>query len=330
MLLCRVAPGHRLLRLDPTYPLYRDDLWSAKDGLRRRKRTIPTADGRRINLVRYAMLVVDGAGRTRLRAKPAVSGWSTFAEYERFLAGVADGLVRNAAAPSRAVRYEPLVAVSSGYDSAVAAALAADAGCKEAVTFTRGRAYSSGRGGQPDSGAPVAEALGLRVTALRPSRVRSVPEDVMAEFAACGDSFDLQFGALESLLDGRLLFTGHPGVYWRLDVPPTDDMPALSPEGSGLTEFRLRTGWVHVPVPAIGAVRHADIYRISRSPEMRPWSVGGDYDRPIARRIAETRGVPREAFGQSKKRFVPGRAAGLPGPWTGGGTTGVPARTLPI
>ncbi len=33
---------------------------------------------------------------------------------------------------------------------------------------------------------------------------------------------------------------------------------------------------------------------------MNPWRVGGGYDKPIARRIAEERGVPRSLFGQTK------------------------------
>jgi hypothetical protein len=33
---------------------------------------------------------------------------------------------------------------------------------------------------------------------------------------------------------------------------------------------------------------------------MHPWRVGGRYDRPIARRIAEEGGIPRQAFGQRK------------------------------
>ena len=34
---------------------------------------------------------------------------------------------------------------------------------------------------------------------------------------------------------------------------------------------------------------------------MTPWSVGGGYDRPIPRRIAESAGVDRQAFGQRKR-----------------------------
>ena len=39
---------------------------------------------------------------------------------------------------------------------------------------------------------------------------------------------------------------------------------------------------------------------ITTSAEMRPWSIGGDYDRPIPRRALEEAGVPRELFGQIK------------------------------
>src|SRR3989475_12973001 len=40
---------------------------------------------------------------------------------------------------------------------------------------------------------------------------------------------------------------------------------------------------------------------ISRSREMAPWDVDAGYSRPICRRILETAGVPREAFGVRKQ-----------------------------
>jgi hypothetical protein len=48
----------------------------------------------------------------------------------------------------------------------------------------------------------------------------------------------------------------------------------------------------------------ADITAISLSPEMQPWSVASDYDRPIPRRIVEAAGVPRPLFGQRKRAQV--------------------------
>ena len=73
----------------------------------------------------------------------------------------------------------------------------------------------------------------------------------------------------------------------------------------GYSEFRLRVGFAHVPVPRIGTRYPATLNRISRSTELAPYSLGGSYDRPIARRIAEEAGVPREAFGQVKTATAP-------------------------
>jgi hypothetical protein len=41
------------------------------------------------------------------------------------------------------------------------------------------------------------------------------------------------------------------------------------------------------------------------APEMRPWTLGGDYDRPIARRILEEAGVARSAFAERKRLVTP-------------------------
>jgi len=71
--------------------------------------------------------------------------------------------------------------------------------------------------------------------------------------------------------------------------------------GHGLGEFRLRIGFLHLPLPYIGARHGPAIYRITHSREMDPWRLGtGYYDRPIARRMAEEAGVPRAAFGHQK------------------------------
>ena len=45
--------------------------------------------------------------------------------------------------------------------------------------------------------------------------------------------------------------------------------------------------------------RHETI-SITESKEMKPWCVAGNYNKPIARRIVETAGVPRTAFGMTK------------------------------
>jgi hypothetical protein len=64
----------------------------------------------------------------------------------------------------------------------------------------------------------------------------------------------------------------------------------------------------------IAAIHAPIIHAWNRSPELAPWSIGGDYDKPIARRIAEEAGLPRHLFGQVKKggyerkSYVPDRS----------------------
>jgi hypothetical protein len=78
----------------------------------------------------------------------------------------------------------------------------------------------------------------------------------------------------------------------------------LDVAGHGLGELRLVIGFIHAPLPFVGARRKADIVKITESSEMDPWRLGNTYDRPIARRIAEEAGLPRHMFGQSKMGSV--------------------------
>jgi hypothetical protein len=81
-----------------------------------------------------------------------------------------------------------------------------------------------------------------------------------------------------------------------------------------VTEFRLQCSLIHFPLPYMGMSQVADVFRISRSPEMKQWDVGDNYSRPICRRVLEERGVPRELFGRDKTgasvRFVIGQDPG--------------------
>ena len=107
-----------------------------------------------------------------------------------------------------------------------------------------------------------------------------------------------------------VLLTGVIGELWR---PKADkvEWPCLNPDlrhgdlgGSGMGEWRLVVGLIHLPLPFIGARRRAEIVEITESAEMNPWRMRNSYDRPIARRIAEEAGVPRHLFGQSKMGSV--------------------------
>lgn len=70
--------------------------------------------------------------------------------------------------------------------------------------------------------------------------------------------------------------------------------------GKSFTEYRLRKGFAFIPVPIFGATYPASIFRINCQSEMKDWSVGGGYDRPIPRRIAEKSGIERGSFAIEK------------------------------
>lgn len=60
--------------------------------------------------------------------------------------------------------------------------------------------------------------------------------------------------------------------------------------GCSFFEFRSRIGFFNIPIPFLGIEKIKDIYRISNSSKMLPWSVGinalgHNYDRPIARKL---------------------------------------------
>jgi hypothetical protein len=68
-----------------------------------------------------------------------------------------------------------------------------------------------------------------------------------------------------------------------------------------LCEFRLFQGLFHTVVPWWGIRRAQEINALGETPEMVPWALHTKYDRPVARRLVEDAGVPREAFGIRKK-----------------------------
>ncbi len=99
-----------------------------------------------------------------------------------------------------------------------------------------------------------------------------------------------------------MLLTGHWGgrmwsETWRPSVrhPPP---PELS--GNSMTDFRLRVDAIHVALPYFGSLQDPSITAFEDDPTMVPYRVGGYYDRPIARRLAEEAGLPRGTFAKSK------------------------------
>jgi len=130
----------------------------------------------------------------------------------------------------------------------------------------------------------------------------SCPE---AEFGYVAANSMVPLAAVEDQLPGRVLILGDfGGSAWDPKKARTSDQLGQTwirhTHGLSAIEFRLRVGYLAF-APATIALRHNRIiHAIATSEAMRPWSVGGDYDRPIARRIAEEAGLPRDRFGIQK------------------------------
>ncbi len=255
-----------------------------------------TTEGKVLRIM-YSNVQLATDGKYQLVDKPMPPAFKNYHDYIEYLEKTLREVFAMAARPERQSVYQPLATCSSGYDSSAGAVLVRRLGYGEAITLR------TARGGTSDTGRWVGEAMGLNVREV--DRTESVAEGfaLVAPFIATGmGGQDYCFHGFAPLLENKILLTGfHGDKIWEAKVEPGDVLARGDVSGSSLQEFRLWKNFLHVPVPMIGARRHADIAAISRSPEMAPYRLDNDYDRPIPRRLLEERGVPRASFGHSKQ-----------------------------
>ncbi len=295
-------------RLDPDLPCYQDIMYGFIGGIRRGVGRLPLADGRYLDVFRLRTIRVGKDLTIEPELKHVPPNFADFGRYRDYLFAKLSALFANAASTDRRIAYSPLCTISSGYDSVASAALASQAGCRDAVTIQSARPTMSAGDDLNDSGRVAGESLGMTVHEFDRDTYRRADGTPEAEFVTAGDlGQDLVLTAFEKQLSSRVVVTGlHGDVVWSRKLPhrPKRDIIRLDPGGASLGEYRMRVGFIHVPVPCIGAMSFPDIFRISRSAEMAPWTLGTKHDRPIPRRIAEERGVPRTAFGQRKRAIT--------------------------
>ncbi len=284
------------MRLRTGYTRYQRDLFSIVRGLERYRRELPVAGGT-VSLLYFENLLWDGY-EARVERKPrGRRDFTTYEKYRSFLDGALARLTANAGDPCRDFRYRPLGTLSGGYDSPAVMALARDHGCREAVYLEPTRQTA-------DSMAPeIAAHLGLTLHRFPVHGWREQggqPEPLY--IAGVPDAEDLRFESAGDLLGNRLLITGAWGdVCWN---PAHRGDPAnftrTDTQGLSLSEARLWRGFQVLSVPMLGGLQVRDIQALGRRPEMQPWRIGGDYDRPVPRRMAEEAGLPRGTFARSK------------------------------
>jgi hypothetical protein len=318
--------------LQESYRQYQEDLCSVSNGLGRYAKELPLKNGV-ARVTYFNNLVFDGCSLTEVEKPQSTSGFKDFDAYYTFLKDTAGKLGTNLRAQARKCKIQPLATLSSGYDSATAAIIARSAGSTQAISFCRARAFIKPRS---DSGKAVAVTLGMSCEEY--DRTAREYPDEEAVWAALGMPDDLNLTLFRYHEPLTLLFTGYAGsMAWDRQPYLESTLTARSdPFGAGFTELRLHRGVFHCAVPFWGVRCQADIHAISNTPEMAPWTLGTDYDRPIPRRIIETAGIKRGAFAfrksattyretlcwplspsaqQSFRRFLQVRGIQSPNPW---------------
>jgi hypothetical protein len=289
------------LRLN--YPFYNQDLMSYLIGGLRYRRSIPTVAGRVEHYYRSVRIGPDHGVRVLDYGEPRC--FASYACYRRFLSEELHALLDNATAEARRVRYRPMASLSTGYDSPAAAVLAREAGCREAFTF---REACSAPPGSEDSGEHIGKMLGFTISVLETlayRRRRDLPE---VEFIASGyGGPQVYLAGSERPLANRLIITGFGGdaIWARGFGQDTQAYRPFYAGGYSGVNYHLRLPALAVAVPAIGAGDPGRIGVLSRSAEMARWSIGGNYDRPLPRRIVEEAGVERDAFAVRKLLVTP-------------------------
>lgn len=296
--------------LDVNYRYYERDFMTFLRGRQHAARTVPTELGRHVQLY-YGERIAIGPNLA-IRTEP-YPGRLSFDDYDAYVSAV-DALLRrvdnNATAASRKIRYQPVSTLSTGYDSPACTVFAKKVGCRKAITIVDARSDYNPYGRTPDdisdSGAEIAKHLDINLAAFRRDAYLGRDDCPEAEFIATGNGGDdVVICAAEEQLASTMLFTGFLGdTLWGLDpisASASRDYTYKFPAGGTLGEFRIRTGFIHVPVPLLTYASQQELVSIARSDQMAQWRVGGDYDRPIPRRLVETSGVPRAIYAQEKK-----------------------------
>lgn len=277
--------------LDMTFLFYDSFLATIIDGLNKYQRVLPTKNGVGVTLFYHCNLYISTDLSIAEKPKNPVQEFSDYSDYTGFLEEQIAAICANARHTSRKVRYSPVTTISSGYDSPACAVMARKVGCEVALTFAEARRDHE------DSGRQIAQRLGLDVRTFDRLGYRKKPGFPESECLG-GPS---EFSSLDDDLACTVLFVGfHGDKVWDVYSVPSTTIIRGDASGSSLTELRLRVGFILMPVPFIGVTNHPSIFQISTSAEMRPWSLGNRYDRPIPRRMVEECGVDRELFGMKK------------------------------
>ncbi len=263
----------------------------------------------------YENLVVtaDGLG---FQARTKVRDIDSYQTYLALMKGVLGRLRDNIQDPARRVPMAAFTTVSEGYDSAAVSALVRDIGVTKCFAGERLNRPLEGLIGHKwrERSGPVVKALGLEPIVPK-ARRREISEDELYFLATnypkrhSGHWSEIGHHPLTGYVQENCrvaaVFTGYHGdLLWTPGTHPkyiNQKIRRQCLSGLNLAEIRLKAGFIHVALPFVYANNIEQIQNVTQSEEMAPWRLGGDYDRPIPRRIAEEAGVQRGTFALEKK-----------------------------
>lgn len=288
------------LKLDPGEDQYEAYFCSVLDGLEKYRQNIPMKDGKQIHQVIASNISVSESGTIKLERRSKMPPFASFEDYYSKLMQSFAAVRDNAVSPKRKNAPFGIVStISSGYDSTCCAVIAKKLGCDCVVSL-------SGGGYDADDGSKVAERLGYsRIIKRDKDAFRSKVGIIDAEYISSGEiGTALQFSVFEDIFEGNLVFMGLRGSYWEKHLSMTEEFEMCNysfyETDVSVTENALKNGYIIIPLPTYGASACISIKNISNSSEMKPWTLGVKYDKPIPRRIVESAGIPRNSFGQIK------------------------------
>jgi len=287
-------------RIEKEFWEYEKVLCSILWGTKEYTRDIPIADGLKIKQIFCADIAVDQRLAIQIAPKAIHRDFTDYQDYFWSVSDVCGKIRDNGLDQNRGQKYKLAATASSGYDSSACAAILKHVGCDTLMTF-KGGTYDE------DSAVTIAKQLGYNKIIERKYRdylEKSGCKD--AEFYVCGDiGIYMQFSAFEDDFAGHIVSIGTSGSYiWDKDgdVNPESKRSGYDFYTANLSfsENALIKGYVVLPLPLYGSTAVQSIQRVSNSPEMAPWTLHTEYDRPICRRILETAGVDGALFGHVK------------------------------
>lgn len=291
------------LHFDPRYLNYEVDFNTILDGIKKYKGNVHAVNTNKeifdVQIHYYSNLAIDDLNAFTIEPKPETRPFKDFDDYETRLKNAMRAMVNNAQSSERKQQYGVVTTISRGYDAPCCAAVFKEMGCDTAVTFSAIGKYKD------DSGVDVAKQLGYqRIIEVDADNFKRRTDFVEAQIISAGDlGSSISSCVFDDIFSHNIVLLGERGdKVWNKNAKDVNDELRFDDfvTGLGYGEHRLWLDFISVPMPLYGATAWKSIHEISNSEEMKGWSVGTSYDRPIPRRIIEGAGVTRDSFGVKK------------------------------